>query len=154
MNYRCLLDESYKKSSTFLAGIWLFEINTTMSPIIITGFFWRYFDNFQRVNGRRCVVVRMFISYCFESGPESSSRSENFSLLKSGICLDAVQIANSSRILDGRFEYLRTNNGGPFWKQDPLRTFIGYPHWFNLHTEITARSKSKYSIFPETVTSF
>ena len=30
MDHKCLLDESYKKvSSTFPAGIWLFEINTT-----------------------------------------------------------------------------------------------------------------------------
>ena len=56
----------------------------------------------------------MSISYCFESGQELSSRSENFSLLKSGISLDGVQVANSSRISDRRFEYLRTNGGGPF----------------------------------------
>ena len=58
MDYKCMLDESYKKlSSTFPAGIWLFEVNTTTSQIIITGFFWRYCDDFQQVNGRRWVVV-------------------------------------------------------------------------------------------------
>ena len=121
----CRFHKSYKESyglkvpawcSTFLACIWLFEINTTTSQITITGFFWRYCDDFQQVNSRRWVVVRMSISYCFESGPESSSRSENFSLLKSSICLDGVQIANSSHISDRRFEYLRANSGGPFWK--------------------------------------
>ena len=76
----------------------------------------RYCDDFQQVNGRRWVVVRMSISYCFESGQESSSRSENFSLLKSGICLDGVQVANSSRISDRGLEYLRANGGGPFLK--------------------------------------
>ena len=40
MDYKCLLDESYKKlCSTLPVGIWLFEINTTMPQIIITGFF-------------------------------------------------------------------------------------------------------------------
>ena len=40
MDYKCLFDESYKKvSSTFPAGIWLFEINTTTLQIIITGIF-------------------------------------------------------------------------------------------------------------------
>ena len=70
-------------------------------------------------------MVRRSISYCFESGEESSFRSEHFSLLNSGICLDEVQVANSLRISDRRFEQLRTNGGGPFWKQDPSRTFIG-----------------------------
>ena len=117
----CLMRAIKKVRSTFPAGIWLFEINTT-SKIIINvknnhnRVFWRYCDDFQQVNSRRWVAICMFILYCNESGQNSSFRSENLSLLKSGICLNGVQVANSLRISDRRFEYLRYKGGGPFFK--------------------------------------
>ena len=74
---------------------------------------------------------------------KSQVSDENFSMLNSGICLDGCKYSNTSEptVVDP------SGNG-------ILRELIGCPHSFNLQTEITARDKSKYSIFPETVTTF
>ena len=80
----------------------------------------------------------MSVLYFFESDQESSFTFEIFSLLNSGICLNGVQIANSSRISDRRFEYLRptVEIGSTAWKVSKYGV-SSYPYFsaFGLNAE-------------------